>query len=140
MARSVARRTLLAPLDDVWAFVAEPYNLAEWWPGISGVEPDRRGFAPGARWTVVGPDRPGYLRKPQAPGTLLVTGVEPRELFSFQLPRDRLSVELRLRAADERRTDAELTTNGPPLLAFRGSLPARALHRLHALLRTGEDA
>ena len=22
----------------------------DWWPGIPGVQPDRRGFAPGARW------------------------------------------------------------------------------------------
>ena len=32
---------------DVWAFLAEPYHLSDWWPGITGVEPDRRGFAPG---------------------------------------------------------------------------------------------
>jgi len=140
MPRSAASRVLLAPLEDVWAFVAEPYNLADWWPGVSGVEPDRRGLAPGARWTVVGPDAPGYLRKPQAPGTLLVQAVVPFERLAFELPRDRVSADLRLRALDERRTQAELTTHGPRLLAFRGSLPARALDRLHTLLRTGEEA
>ena len=43
---------------DVWGFLAEPYHLSDWWPGILGVEPDRRGFAPGARWRVIGRDRP----------------------------------------------------------------------------------
>ena len=44
---------LLAPRADVWAFVAEPYHLSDWWPGVSGVEPDRRGLAPGARWKLI---------------------------------------------------------------------------------------
>jgi uncharacterized protein YndB with AHSA1/START domain len=140
MARSVASRELLAPLADVWAFVAEPYNLADWWPGISGVEPDRRGLARGARWTVVGPDAPGYFRKPQAPGTLLVGDVVPFERLAFELPRDRLSVELSLEPLDERRTKARLVTDGPRLVPFRGSIASHALERLHTLLRTGEDA
>ena len=75
MPRYAADRVLLAPIDDVWTFLAEPYNLADWWPGVSGVEPDRRGLAPGARWKVLGPDRAGYFRKPMAAGTLLVLDV-----------------------------------------------------------------
>ena len=43
---------LLAPRADVWAFLAEPYHLSDWWPGITGVDPDLRGFAPGARWRI----------------------------------------------------------------------------------------
>ena len=70
MPRYTAERVLLAPLDDVWDFLAEPYNLADWWPGIAGVEPDRRGLAAGARWKVVGPSQPGYFRRRQATGTL----------------------------------------------------------------------
>ena len=61
-----AERVLLAPIDDVWAFLAEPYHLADWWPGISGVEPDRRGLAPGARWKVHRAEPPRLL--PQAAG------------------------------------------------------------------------
>ena len=140
MPRSAASRVLLAPLEDVWAFVAEPYNLADWWPGISGVEPDRRGLAPGARWTVVGPDAPSYLRKPQAPGTLLVVAVAPQERLAFQLPQDRLAVELTLQALDERRTEATVAVQAPWLLPFHGTPPKRALERLHTLLRTGEEA
>ena len=45
-------RELLAPLDDVWAFVAEPHNLPDWWPRVGGVQPDRLGLAPGARWAL----------------------------------------------------------------------------------------
>src|SRR5207249_873445 len=47
-----AARELLASRADVWAFLSEPYRLSDWWPGILGLEPDRRGFAPGARWKV----------------------------------------------------------------------------------------
>ena len=32
-----ASRELLAPRADVWAFLAEPYHLSDWWPGL-GVE------------------------------------------------------------------------------------------------------
>ena len=47
-----ATRELLASREDVWRFLAEPYHLSDWWPGIVGVEPDRRGFEVGARWRV----------------------------------------------------------------------------------------
>ena len=43
MGKFAASRDLLAPREDVWGFIAEPYHLADWWPGISGVQPDRRG-------------------------------------------------------------------------------------------------
>ena len=43
-----ASRELLAPIEDVWDFVAEPHNLPNWWPRVGGVHPDRRGLAPGA--------------------------------------------------------------------------------------------
>ena len=36
-----AARELLAPRADVWAFLAEPYNLPDWWPGIGGLQPER---------------------------------------------------------------------------------------------------
>src|SRR4029077_12498427 len=76
--RYEAERVLLAPIDDVWAFVAEPYHLSDWWPGITGVEPDRRGLAPGARWKVLGPDQPTYFRRPRATGTPLSLAGQPK--------------------------------------------------------------
>ena len=139
MPRYAADRVLLASLDDVWAFLAEPYNLADWWPGISGVEPDRRGLAPGARWKVIGPDQPTYFRRPQATGTLLVLDVQPRERLAFQLAGDHIDAELTLRAADEARTEVSLVIEGPWLIGLRRAFPRQALARLHSLLRTGEE-
>jgi uncharacterized protein YndB with AHSA1/START domain len=139
MPRYAADRVLLAPLDDVWAFLAEPYNLADWWPGISGVEPDRRGLAAGARWKVIGPSRPGYFRRPEAAGTLLVLAVVPGTRIAFELPADRVAADLTIEPAEGRRTWASLVVDAPFLLGFRGSLPSRALARLHDLLRTSEQ-
>jgi len=138
--RYVADRTLLAPIEDVWAFLADPYNLGDWWPGVSGVEPDRRGFVPGARWRVVGPNQPSYLRKPQMTGTLLVLDVVPQERLAFQLTGDRIDAQLTLRALDEKRTEVSLLVDGPFLIGLRRRFPAQALARLHALLRTGEES
>src|SRR5207253_691201 len=99
-----AERELLAPRADVWAFLSEPYNLPDWWPGISGLQPDRRGFAPGARWQVLGENRPSLLRKPNMSGVLLVLEVERYERFAFQLTGERLDVELRLSEPQPGRT------------------------------------
>jgi uncharacterized protein YndB with AHSA1/START domain len=138
--RFAADRILLAPLDDVWAFLSEPYNLADWWPGISGIEPDRRGLAPGARWTIVGPSTPSYFRRPQASGTLLVLDVVPKERIAFRLTGDRIDAEVSLRATDEGRTGVALVVDGPWLVGLKRSFPRHALERLHSLLRTGEEA
>ncbi len=140
MPRYAADRVLLAPLADVWAFLAEPYNLADWFPGVSGVEPDRRGLAPGARWKVIGPNEPSYFRRPQATGTLLIVDVVPQERIAFELTGDRISADLTLRAVDIDRTEASLLVDGPWLIGLRRSFPKRALDRLHALLRSGEAA
>jgi uncharacterized protein YndB with AHSA1/START domain len=137
--RYAAERVLSAPLEDVWTFLAEPYNLGDWWPGVSGVEPDRRGLAPGARWRVVGPNEPSYFRRPHATGTLLVVEVVPMRRIAFQLATDRLDVEIELRPLDERRTEATLVVEGPWLIGLRRSFPRRALDRLYSLLRTGEQ-
>ena len=140
MPRFAADRILLASLDDVWAFLCEPYNLADWWPGVSGVEPDRRGLAPGARWKIVGPNAPSYFRRPQASGTLLVLDVVPKERIAFRLMGDRIDAEVSLRATDEGRTEVALVVDGPWLVGLKRSFPRLALERLHALLRTGEEA
>jgi len=137
--RYAADRILLAPPEDVWAFLAEPYNLADWWPGIGGLQPDRRGFAPGARWHVVGENRPSFFRKPNMSGTLLVLAVEPYERFAFQLSGERMDVELRLSAPEPNRTLARLTVEGPALIGLRRSLPQKALARLYTLCQTGAD-
>jgi uncharacterized protein YndB with AHSA1/START domain len=134
-----AARELLAPREDVWRVLSEPYNLPDWWPGIGGLEPDRRGFAPGARWHVVGENRPTFIRKPNMSGTLLVLAVEPYERFAFQLTGERMDVELRLSAPEPNRTLAQLTVEGPALIGLRRSLPQKALARLYALCQTAAE-
>jgi uncharacterized protein YndB with AHSA1/START domain len=134
-----AARELLASRADVWAFVSEPYNLPDWWPGIGGLQPDRRGFAPGARWQVVGENRPSLFRRPNMSGTLLVLAVEPYERFAFQLTGERLDAELRLSEPQPNRTLARLTVSGPVLIGLRRSMPGKALGRLHALVQTAAD-
>ena len=37
MSAEPATRELLASLEDVWGFLAEPYHLSDWWPGIVSV-------------------------------------------------------------------------------------------------------
>jgi carbon monoxide dehydrogenase subunit G len=137
--RYAADRVIVAPIDDVWSFLAEPYNLADWWPGVSGVEPDRRGLAAGARWKVIGPNQPSYFRRPQATGTLVVLDVSPLERIAFQLTGERIDADLRLRAIDERSTEVSLVVDGPWLVGLKRAFPRRALARLHSILRTGED-
>ena len=138
MPQFAAERTLLAPVEDVWAFLAEPFHLPDWWPGISGVEPDRRGVAPGARWHVLGPNRPSFLRKPDASGQLLVLDVVPMRRFAFQLTGQRLDVQLELEPADAGTTRARLTIDGP-FLSVPRSFPRLALSRLYDLVQTSVE-
>jgi len=136
--RFAAERTLLAAVEDVWAFLAEPFHLPDWWPGISGVQPDRRGVAPGARWQVLGPDRPTFLRRPDAAGQLLVLDVVPMRRLAFQLTGQRLDAEIDLEAR-EGQTRARLTIDAPFLMVPR-SFARTALGRLYDLIQTGAEA
>jgi hypothetical protein len=150
-----ATRELLAPRADVWGFLAEPYHLSDWWPGIVGVQPDHRGFAPGARWTVSMADDPGWwnmLQLPRmgrqtgrtAPFVLVIDEVVELEKWSWQLfPRarnDRASRakarrnEIRLRPLDEGRSEVAVA-------AIRGTRPDERLaqaaaDRLYELVQT----
>jgi uncharacterized protein YndB with AHSA1/START domain len=128
-----AEGELLASLEDAWGFVAEPYHLADWWPGLAAVEPDHRGLAPGARWHVRSADRPTLLRPADRSGLLIVVAVEPPQRFQFQLLADRLEAELLLAEAAPDRTLATLTVAAPWFVPLRRSFPRRALARLHEL-------
>src|SRR5919202_3625680 len=125
-----AARTLLASREDVWAFLAEPRHLADWWPGVVDVRPDRRGLAPGARWELVGTGKPSLIRRPDAEGKLLVLVAERPRRFAFQLVAERIDVELRLDDAGADRTAAVLTVEGPWLIGLSRRLPRTALDRL----------
>ena len=134
--RVQASRELLASRPDVWAFLAEPHHLPDWWPGVSGVEPDRRGAAAGARWRVISSNEPTLLRKPASTGTLVVRAADAPRRFVFHLVAEKLDVAVELDAVAEDRTHATVTVEGPFLLAFRRSLARRALSRLYALCQT----
>jgi hypothetical protein len=152
---SPGTRELLASGADVWKFLAEPYHLSDWWPGIVGVQPDHRGFAPGARWTVSMVDDPGWWNMLQLPRTGRQTGrtapfvlvieeiVEP-ERWSWQLfagarndraPRSKpRRSEISLRYLDQDRTEVAV-------VATRGTraderLAQSAADRLYDLVQT----
>ena len=132
MPRASASRELLASRDDVWAFVAEPHHFADWWPGVAGVHPDRRGLAEGARWELHTADRPTLFRRATSSGMLLVRAVRPPELFGWTLTGDHIDAELRLEPRGENRTVAVLELDAAWLVGFSRALPKRALIRLHA--------
>jgi uncharacterized protein YndB with AHSA1/START domain len=141
--RVLASRELLAPREEVWSFLAEPHHLSDWWPGVRGVRPDRRGLAPGARWQLsAGPQAGGFIgafvRTPDAAGTLVVLDVRTGELVKLLFVDDRIEAEIRLEPARESRTRVTLTIEGPWLRVNR-SLPRRALNRLYSLCQTAAD-
>jgi uncharacterized protein YndB with AHSA1/START domain len=139
MPKVAAHRELLASRDDVWAFLAEPAYLADWWPGIAGVRPDRRGLAPSARWQIRTGNRPSLLRRPDASGAMLILEVEKPRRLAWQLTADRVDVELTLEPAGEDRTHATLVIEGPWLVGLSRTLPRKALSRLHALCQTAAE-
>jgi hypothetical protein len=104
---------------------------------MGGVQPDRRGMAPGARWLVTGETQPSLLRRPEAVGHLLVLAVEPRRRIAFQLTGDKLDVELTLEGLSGTRTRATLEVQGRWLIGLSRSLPRQALNRLFGLCQTG---
>jgi uncharacterized protein YndB with AHSA1/START domain len=128
--RFAASRTVEASPEEVWTFLAEPGNLPRWWPGIAEVEAGRQGLAPGARWRVVGPNRPSYLRRPEMNGQLLVLEAVPGERLAFQLVSERVGAELDLRALAGGRAEASLVVEAPWLAGIRRSFPHAALARL----------
>jgi hypothetical protein len=135
--RAVAERELLASREDVWTFLAQPQHLADWWPGLAAVDPDRRGLAKGARWKVRRGSQPGLLRSANTEETLLVLEADRPRLVRCRFIGRRLDFELELSAAAPERTLARLTVSGPFVLAFRKNLPSVALDRLYDLVQTG---
>lgn len=143
MPRVVASRELLAPREEVWRFIAEPHHLSDWWPGVHGVRPDRRGLAPGARWELMsGPQTGGllgaYMRSPDAAGMLIVLDVRTNEFVRLLFADDRIEAEIHLEAARESRTRVTLAIEGAWLRVNR-SLPRRALNQLYALCQTAAE-
>jgi hypothetical protein len=150
-----ARRELIASRAEVWGFLSEPYHLSDWWPGILSVEPDRRGFAPGARWQVqviadppgLGPVRFPRIGRPSGPpraATLVITEIELYERWAWQLirrvpvGRDRAAtqkaVEIELRAVAADRTEVVVGVESGSRHDER--LALAAANRLYDLVQT----
>lgn len=54
MPRVTRRRTIAAPVDEVWELISDPYNLPRWWPRTSRVESvDRKPEGKRSQWTKV---------------------------------------------------------------------------------------
>lgn len=136
-----ASRELLAGRPDVWAFLAEPHHLADWWPRIRGVQPDRRGFAPGARWGVMTLERLPLMgwRDPKTPVTLVVGEIEPFERWTWHLTGDTpLDVEIRLAAAGDDRTAVAIAVDAPALASPK-RIARAAVDRLYGLVQTAAE-
>ena len=134
-----ARRELLAPPADVWAFLSEPHNLPDWWPGIAAVRPDRRRTARGARWQLTRSGLPSLLRKAGSDEGLIISDAREQVKFAFQLPEDRLQVEVTLEPHGHDRTMAEVVVTGPILWGTRRLLARHALGRIYDLCQTSAD-
>ena len=139
--RLAATRLLLAPREDVWALLAEPYHLSDWWPGYTAVRPDRRGLAAGARWAVVRSATAGLLRRPGGEGMIVIESVEPTLGFAWRDLQQGFRAEVAV-ATVEGGTNATLTVEATwwrlVVEGLRG-MPERALARLHELCQTADS-
>jgi hypothetical protein len=138
--RVEASRRLLARRDDVWALLAEPYHLSDWWLGYTAVRPDRRGLTPGARWTVVRSANAGLLRRPGGEGMIVIESVEPTLSLGWRDLEQGFTAAIAIANADGE-TDATLSLDAPWWRLFVEGLrsaPQQALARLHALCQTAD--
>jgi uncharacterized protein YndB with AHSA1/START domain len=136
-----ASRRLLALRDDVWALLAEPYHLSDWWPGYTAIRPDRRGLAIGARWTVVRSETPGLLRRPGGEGLIVIESVEPTLALAWRDLDQRFTARIDVASVDGE-TDARLTLEASWWRLLAEGLrraPQQALARLHALCQTADS-
>ena len=134
-----AEKVLLSPREDVWALVSEPYHLPDWWPAYTGVQPDRRGLAEGARWEVVRNPAPGLLRRPRGSGLIVITQVDHGNGLRWHDLAQRLECGVRLENAGTGRTRATLYVDGPTWRIWiegASGLPENAAGRLYDLCQT----
>jgi len=134
--RYEARRTLPAPVEEVWAVLADPGRWPEWWPGLVEVAPSvRRALAPGAHWRLEGTNRPSFRPRPQLGGSLVVLDVVPLKHLSFQLTSEHARVELDLTPVEDGETHATLAVEAPRSGGMGRTVPSQALAGLAALVR-----
>jgi uncharacterized protein YndB with AHSA1/START domain len=132
----VARRTLPAPVEDVWAALEDPARWPDWWPGLTGAEPSvRRALAPGAHWQLTGTEEPSFRRRPQLGGSLLFLEVVPLERIAFQLTGEHAEVELDLEPVEDGQTQATLAIEAPRFGGMGRTAASDALAGLARLVR-----
>jgi uncharacterized protein YndB with AHSA1/START domain len=139
--RIEASRRLLAAREDVWALLAEPYHLSDWWPGYTAIRPDRRGLAVGGRWTVVRSASPGFLRRPGGEGLIVIESVEPTLALAWRDLEQRFRAEISIATVDAQ-TEAKLALEAAWWRLFVEGLrsaPEQALARLHELCQTADS-
>ena len=139
MSRIEATGEVESERRDVWALVAEPYHLPDWWPPYTGVKPDRRGLAEGARWGVVRSKTPGFLRRPEGEGLIVIERVVEGWELSWHDVKQGIQAGVKLDNAGTGRTRATTFVSGPWLrLVAEGArgVPEQALTRLHDLCQT----
>jgi hypothetical protein len=129
---------LLARRDEVWALVAEPYNLPDWWPAYSGVEPDRRGLSEDARWTVMRSRTPGFLRRPRGRGLIVIRRVVPGGELAWLDVAQHLEAGVRLEDDGRGTLATAFVTGGFLRVLAEGAngLPRLAVARLYDLCQT----
>ena len=134
-----ARKELLAPLEDVWLFLAEPHHLSDWWPGVGGVSPT----GAGSRRPPLEAARADAARAP-APAGLGVALHDHRRRAAVpgHLVHDRRAAGRRAQARGRGRPPHERGADGrgPFMVGLRRSFPRTALNRLYALCQTAARA
>jgi carbon monoxide dehydrogenase subunit G len=149
-----ASRELLAAPAEVWAFLAEPNHLADWWPGVVAVESDRRGFAAGARWRVVRRAPRGLLNLSAATRlgrerteTLVVVELAAERLWRWRLVGvgggarvvGPLAVSIGLAEVGPGRTRVSVSVESMGLGAGDRLTARAAADRLYALVQTAAE-
>jgi uncharacterized protein YndB with AHSA1/START domain len=104
---ATATKELLAPREDVWAFVSTPGRLAEWWPGVSAAQ------ANGGHWTIEGDERAGLARV-ASPGDdereeTVDVALNPPGALELRFGRSGYRARLALESTGAQRTTATLT-------------------------------
>ena len=134
-----ASRELLAPRRDVWALVAEPYNLPDWWRAYTGVVPDRRGLATGARWKVVRRRKPGLLARAGSEGIIVITRVVEGTELGFQDIGEGIEAVLALASNGPELTRATVSVSAPLWRLYvegARNLPRESVANLYDLCQT----
>jgi uncharacterized protein YndB with AHSA1/START domain len=130
---ATATRELLAPRDDVWAFVSTPGRLADWWPGVFAAQGN------GDDWTIEGDERAGLTRV-ASPGdderqeTVHVV-LNPPGSLELRFERSGYGVRLALEATGAQRTTTTLTIQRKDA----GETVAERLEEVVGLAVTGPD-